>query len=116
MKKGQQRISRINDEIARVVADIIRFEMSDPRIGTIVSVTGVDTTTDLKQCKVSVSMLNEDETDGVLAALTNAAGFVRKGIAGKLNLRHTPEVIFVLDDSIAHAMKMHRLIDEVNRK
>ena len=111
-KQANQRITRINDEIARAAAEIIRFEMSDPRIGTVVSVVSAKTTSDLKYCKISVSIL-DDNTDEAMAALTNAAGFVRKRIANTLDLRHTPEITFVLDDSIAHAMRMHKLIDEV---
>ena len=115
--KNKRRIERINDEIARIVSNIIRFEMSDPRIGTVVSVTRAETTSDLKYCKISVSMLNENDEndDTTLIALTNASGFVRKRIAETLNLRHTPEISFVLDDRIAHAMHMHRLIDEVRQ-
>ena len=109
------RMIRINDEIARAAADIIRFEMSDPRIGTVVSVTDAKATSDLKFCKISVSMLNEEGQEETIAALQNAAGFVRKRIAEKVNLRNTPEITFVLDDSIAYAMRMHKLIDEVNR-
>ena len=112
--KNERRLQRINDEIAKAASEIIRFEMSDPRIGTIVSVTSAKATADLKFCKISVSVLDDDEN--VMIALTNAAGFVRKRIAETINLRHTPEITFVLDDSIAHAMRMHRLIDEVNAK
>jgi ribosome-binding factor A len=114
MKKDNQRITRINDEIARVAADIIRSEMSDPRIGTVVSVTGAKTTADLKYCKISVSILDDKNAKETFDALSNAAGFVRKRLAQEINLRHTPEITFVLDDSIAYAMKMHKLIDEVN--
>ena len=113
--KNKQRMTRINDEIARAAADIIRFEMSDPRIGTVVSVVKAQTTSDLKYCKISVSILEESENEQCMSALSNAAGFIRKRVAEKLNLRHTPEITFVLDDSIAYAMRMHRLIDEVNR-
>ena len=111
--KNNTRITRINDEIARATANIIRFEMSDPRIGTVVSVVKAQTTSDLKYCKISVSVLVEGESEEAIKVLSNAAGFIRKRIAETLNLRHTPEITFVLDDSIAHAMRMHRLIDEV---
>ena len=114
MKKNNTRITRINDEIARTAANIIRFELSDPRIGTVVSVTEVNTTPDLKYCKISVSVL-DDRTEETMAALESATGFIRKRIAETLNLRHTPELTFVTDDSIAHAMRMHKLIDEVMR-
>ena len=117
MKKNTTRIIRINDEIARAAANIIRFEMSDPRIGTVVSVTGADTTTDLKFCKISVSILDDktDKTTETMDALKSAAGFIRKRIAETLDLRNTPEITFVEDNSIAHAMRMNKLIDEVIR-
>ena len=112
---NRQRIERINDEIARVAADIIRFEMSDPRIGTMVSVVKAETTTDLKFCKISVSVLEDEKNKDVLEALSNGSGFIRKRIAETVNLRHTPEISFILDDSIAYAMRMNQLIDDVNR-
>jgi len=113
---GKTRLTRINDEIARVAAEIIRSEMTDPRIGTVVSVLHAQTTNDLKYCKVAVSVLGTPEQQQeTMTALSNAAGFVRKRVADILNLRNTPEITFVFDDSIAHAMRMHKLIDEVNR-
>ena len=112
--RNNTRITRINDEIARAVSNIIRFEMSDPRIGTVVSVVGAKTTTDLKYCKVAVSVLDNENEEETMTALENASGFVRKRIAEVLNLRHTPEISFELDDSIAHAMRMNKLIDSVS--
>jgi ribosome-binding factor A len=108
------RLIRINDEIARVTAEIIRSELSDPRIGAVVSVLKADTTPDLKYCKIHVSFLSED-TDETLAALHKATGFIRRRIAEIINLRITPEIKFVFDDSIAYGMKMTRLIEEVNK-
>ena len=109
------RMIRINDEIARVTADLIRSEMSDPRIGSVVSVLRAETTADLKHCKVFVSVLGEDETQKeTMTALSKAAGFVRKRIAEIINLRQTPEIKFVFDDSIEHGMRMRKLIEEVN--
>jgi len=113
MSKNNTRITRINDEIARAAAEIIRFEMSDPRIGTVVSVVGAKTTVDLKFCKISVSILDDANADETQSALSKASGFIRKRIAEKVNLRHTPEITFVLDDSIAYGMRMNKLIDEV---
>jgi len=111
---GNTRLTRINDEIARVAAEVIRSEMTDPRIGTVVSVLHAQATNDLKFCKIAVSVLDGSEEE-TMAALKGAAGFVRKRIADILNLRNTPEITFVFDDSIAHAMRMHKLLDEVNR-
>ena len=110
------RMIRINDEIARVTADTIRSELSDPRIGTVVSVMGAETTSDLKHCKIRVSILGEkEEQKKVMEALTRATGFVRKRLAEVINLRQTPEIKFVYDDAIEHGMYMRKLIDEVNK-
>ena len=116
-KKVSTRLTRINDEIARVAANIIRFEMADPRIGAVVSVIRAEATPDLKFCKIYVSVLEEgSKRQATLEALHKATGFFRKGIADSINLRNTPEITFVHDDSIEHAMRMHKLIDEVNKR
>ena len=109
------RMIRINDEIARVTADIIRSELSDPRIGAVVSVLRAETTQDLKHCKVFVSVLGESEQQKeTMNALTKAAGFIRKRVAEIINLRQTPEIKFIFDDSIEHGMRMRKLIESVN--
>jgi len=106
---------RINDEITRVTAEIIRSEMTDPRIGTIVSVLRAETTNDLKHCKIFVSILGEQEQqEKTMDALHKAAGFIRKRIADIINLRQTPEVKFIFDDSIEHGMRMQKLIESLN--
>jgi ribosome-binding factor A len=104
---------RINDEIARVTASVIRSELSDPRIGTVVSVLRAETTTDLKYCKIFVSVLGEDYKD-TMDALNGASRFIRKRIADIINLRQTPELKFIFDDSIEHGMRMRQLIESVN--
>ena len=110
------RLIRINDEIARTAAEVIRSEMTDPRIGTVVTVLKAETTSDLKQCKLFVSVLGEKEQqDDTMAALDNAAGFIRKRIAQIVDLRQTPELKFVFDDSIEHGMRMRKLIEEANQ-
>jgi ribosome-binding factor A len=106
---------RINDEIARVAAEIIRSELSDPRIGAVVSVVGSETTSDLKYCKIRVSVLGEEKKDETMEGLNRAAGFIRRRVAETVNLRQTPEISFVYDDSIEHGMRMRKLIDEVNK-
>ena len=107
---------KINDEIARTAATIIRQELSDPRIGEVVSVVRSETTADLKTSKVFVSILGgEQEKNSTMAALDKASGFVRKRVAEIINLRQTPEIKFVYDDSIEHGMKMRKLIEEVNK-
>ena len=114
---AKTRIIRINDEIARVAAEIIRSELSDPRIGTIVSVLKADTTTDLKHCKIFVSVLGDEEKQqATMEALSRATGFVRKRIADIVDLRQTPEIKFVFDDSIEHGIRMRKLIESVQPK
>ena len=110
------RLIKINDEITRRSAEIIRHELSDPRIGEVVSVIRSDTTADLKICKIFVSIPGgETEREKTMTALQKASGFVRKRIADLINLRQTPEIKFVYDDSIEHGMRMRKLIEEVSK-
>jgi len=116
MTKDSKRMTRINDEIEREVATVIRAELADPRIGAIVSVMRAETTTDLKMCRIEVSVLGSEKQRGdTLLALQGAAGFIRKRVAETINLRATPEIKFVLDDSIERGFHMSKLIDEVNK-
>lgn len=109
------RMIRINDEITRITAGIIRSELSDPRIGTVVSVIRTETTQDLKHCKIFVSIIgDEDKRNKTMEALGKATGFIRRRLAEIINLRQTPELVFVYDDSIEHGMRMRKLIEEVN--
>ena len=109
--------TRINSEVQKEIADIIRSDIKDPRIKTMTSVTGADVTNDLKYCTVYVSVLgNEEEAKETLEGLKNAAGFIRRELALKLNLRNTPELRFILDNSLEYGMKMSKLIDEVMHK
>lgn len=113
--KNNTRMIRINDEIQKELAEIIRYELKDPRIPLMTSVLSVNTTNDLKICKVYISVLgNEKEKEEALEALKNSAGFIRKQIASKINLRNTPEFKFYLDDSIEYSAKISQLIKEVN--
>ncbi|MCL2189995.1 MAG: 30S ribosome-binding factor RbfA [Defluviitaleaceae bacterium] len=107
---------RINDAVARTAADVIRSELSDPRIGTVVSVIRAEVTADLKFCKIWVSILDgQGNPDETMQALTKASGFIRRRVAEVVNLRHTPELTFIYDDSIAYGMRMRKLIDEANK-
>ena len=113
---SSQRLMRINDEILRECAMILRSELKDPRISTMVSVTKVETTNDLSHAKIYVSIMGDDEQKKeVLEGLKNASGFIRRGIAEKVNLRITPELKFVLDDSLEYSLKMAKLIEEANK-
>lgn len=115
--KNNNRISRINDEMMKELSQIIRFEVKDPRINAMTSVIRVDTTTDLKYCKVFVSVLgNEEEKQNVMKGLKNASGFIRHLIAERVNLRFTPELQFKLDESTEYAIRMNELIEQVAKE
>jgi ribosome-binding factor A len=109
-----QRLARVNEEIMKETANILRTEIRDPRIDLMVSVTKADTTNDLKICKVYVSVLgDEQKKKEVLKGLKSSGGFIRQLLARRLELRNTPELIFVLDDSIEYGMRMNKLISDI---
>jgi ribosome-binding factor A len=114
--KTNTRLIRINDEIMRETAQIIRAELKDPRIGVMTSVVKTETTNDLSYTKVYVSVMGDEaQQKDVMTGLKNAAGFIRKQIAQRINLRVTPVFQFILDDSMAYSAKINQLINEVNR-
>ncbi|MBR3037001.1 MAG: 30S ribosome-binding factor RbfA [Lachnospiraceae bacterium] len=114
MRKGSIKNTRINAEVQRALSEIIRSGLKDPRIHPMTSVTGCEVTTDLKFCKVYVSVLSsEEEKLETLAGLKNAMPYIRYELAQTVNLRNTPELKFILDNSIENGMYMSRLIDEV---
>ena len=115
MRKPNTRMIRINDELQRELANIIRTEVKDPRINKMTSVIKVETTSDLKYCKAFVSILgNDEEKAGVMQGLRYASGSIRHLLAERVNLRNTPEILFKLDDSVEYAIKMDRLIKEIS--
>ena len=113
MRKNSVKNRRINDEVLRALASIVR-DVKDPRISPLTSVTGVEVAPDLKTCKVYISVYG-DEAAGAktMEGLRSAAGFIRGELARKVNLRNTPQLTFVLDDSIAYGVAMSHRIDEV---
>ena len=113
--KRNNRMTRVNDEITKELAKIIRGELKDPRIGVMTSVLRVDTTQDLKYCKVYISVLgNDDEKNNVMKGLKSASGYIRHLLAERINLRVTPELIFKLDDSVEYSIKMSKLIEQIS--
>ena len=107
---ASNRIGRINEEIQRELSNLIRT-VKDPRVTGLISVTSVDTTTDLKFCKVYISVLDKSDVNQVLKGLKSASGYLRRELGRTLNLRNTPELTFVRDDSIdqgAHILDMLR--------
>ncbi len=114
MRKNSIKNTRINGEVLRELSMIIRQEIKDPRIHMMTSVTGVEVAPDLKTCKAFISVLgNEQEKRDTLEGLKNAEGYARRMLAKRLNLRNTPEIRFILDQSIEYGVSMSRLIDQV---
>ncbi|HYE83888.1 MAG TPA: 30S ribosome-binding factor RbfA [Clostridia bacterium] len=114
---AKHRIDRISEEVKRVVSDIIRNELNDPRISTLTSVVSADVTPDLRYAKVFISVLgNDDEKQSTLKGLNSAAGFIRRELGKNIELRYSPEVMFELDLSIEHGAHIAKLLNEVKKK
>ena len=113
---ASNRIGRINEEIQKELANLIR-NLKDPRVqDTLISITHVETTPDLRYAKVYVSFLQEDRAADALKGLKSAGGFLRRELGQKLNLRYTPELVWELDDSITYGAKMLKLINSLEVK
>ena len=108
------RIGRINEEIQRELSELLR-NVKDPRVQkTMISVTRVQTTSDLRYAKVYVSMFDKDQTKEVLKGLKSAGGWLRRELGASLSLRYTPELIFELDHSIEHGAHINELISRLD--
>ena len=114
MRKNSVKNIRINGEVQKALSEIIRSELKDPRIHPMTSVVQVSVTPDLKICKAYISVLaDEEQAKDTIRGLKSAEGFIRTQLAKKINLRNTPEIFFVLDQSID--VRMSKLIDEVTK-
>lgn len=114
MRKNSIKNTRINTEVQKVLAEVIRGEIKDPRISPFTSVVAVEVASDLKTCKAYISVLGDDlAAQNTLAGLKSAEGFIRNRLAKTINLRNTPEIRFVMDQSIAYGVNMSKKIDEV---
>lgn len=115
MRKNSIKNTRINTEVQKELSMLISREIKDPRINPMTSVVHVEVAPDLKTAKVFISVLGDEESKkNTLAGLRSASSFIRSQLARSLNLRNTPELTFVLDNSIEYGVHMSRLIDEVN--
>ena len=114
MKKNSIKNTRINNEVQRVLANIIRGEIKDPRISPLTSVVAVNVAPDLKTAKVWISTLGDEKAQAdTLAGLKSAEGYIKNCLAKEINLRNTPQLHFVMDQSIAYGVNMSKIIDEV---
>ena len=111
---ASNRISRINEELQRELSDLIRA-LKDPRVQqSMISVTKVEATGDLRYAKVYISVLDKEKAREVLKGLKSAGGFLRREIAARLQLRYTPELVFVEDDSIAYGARLFDLLKSLD--
>ena len=113
---ASNRIGRINEEIQKELASLIP-NLKDPRVqDTMISITHVETTPDLRYAKVYVSFLQEEKAEGALKGLKSAGGWLRRELGHALQLRYTPELVWALDDSITYGAKMLKLINSLEVK
>ena len=108
-----RRLTRINDEIKEQTAILIR-DLKDPRLSGLITVIKADTTQDLKYCKIYVSIMgSEEDKENSISALKNAQGFIKKQLAHNVNLRQTPQLSFILDDSLDHSMRIQEILNDL---
>lgn len=114
MKKNSVKNIRVNSEVQREMSQIIREDLKDPRIHPMTSVMSVEVTPDLKFAKIFVSVLGDDEAkEKTMEGLKKSASYARHQLARRMNLRNTPELTFVLDNSIEYGVMMSKRIDEL---
>lgn len=116
MRKNSIKNTRINGEVLKELSNIIRGEIKDPRIHPMTSVVAVEVAPDLKSCKAYISVLGDEAAQkDTLAGLKSAEGYIRTKLAHTVNLRNTPQIRFILDQSIEYGVNMSKLIDDVNK-
>ncbi len=116
MRKNSLKNTRINGEVQKELAQIIRGEIKDPRISALTSVVAVEVAPDLKNCKAYISVLGDEKAVAdTLAGLNSATGFIKSRLAKSINLRNTPDIHFIMDQSIAYGVNMSKKIADVTK-
>ena len=115
MKRGQGRPQRLGDLIQREVAELIRLELRDPRVGMI-TITSVDVSPDLSHAKIFFTVLEKDKLPDTLQGLARSAGFLRSQLAKRIKMYTTPELRFAYDESVERGDQLSRLIDKALNK
>lgn len=117
MRKNSVKNTRINGEVQKELSSIIQTEIKDPRIPVMTSVVKVEVAPDLKTCKAYISVLGDEDTKkAAIEGLKSAEGFIKNRIAKAINLRNTPEICFILDESIEYGINMTQLINGLSEK
>lgn len=116
MRKNSIKNTRINGEVQKELSNIIRNEIKDPRIHPMTTVVSVEVTPDLKYCKAYISVLGDEEAQkNTIQGLKSAVSYIRRQLAHSINLRNTPQITFVPDQSIEYGVNMTRLINDVTK-
>ena len=116
MRKNSIKNTRVNGEVQRELSNIIRGGIKDPRVAPMTSVVAVEVAPELKTCKAYISVLGDEKAqEDTIKGLQSAEGYIRRELARKLNMRNTPEIKFVMDQSIAYGVAMSKMIDDVTR-
>ena len=114
MSKNEARLGRVNEELMKAISHIITYELKNPDVTGMISVTRVKVTPDLKYAKVYVSILNPKSVEETRKGLKESAGFIRSQVAKTVNLRITPELVFEYDDSIEHGEKIDNILKQIS--
>ena len=115
MPSNSGRMNKINEELKKVISNIISVDLKNPHLTGLITVTKVDTSPDLKIAYVYVSMIGTKSNKENLAILKKSAGFVRSSLARKVNLRTTPEVVFMFDESIEYGAKIDEILKNITK-
>ena len=113
--KNNNRLGRIDEEFKKEMSSIISYDLKEPKVKGLVSVTRVKVTPDLRYAKVWVSILNAKNTEETLEGLKKSAGFIRAELAKRINLRYTPELSFVIDDSLEYGAKIDSILKDLKK-
>ena len=114
MSKNEARLGRVNEELMKAISHIITYELKNPDVTGMISVTRVKVTPDLKYAKVYVSILNPKSVEETMIGLKESAGFIRSQVAKTVILRITPELVFEYDDSIEHGEKIDNILKQIS--
>ena len=117
MRKNSIKNTRVNTEVMHELSNILRGGIKDPRVAEFTSVVAVEVAPDLKTCKAYISVLGDEKAQAdTIRGLLSAEGYIRRELAHSLNLRNTPEIRFVLDQSIEYGVAMSKKIDDITKR
>ena len=110
------RIERVNDEFCKILNEIVAYEIKDPRCNTLIEITEVNVSPDLKHATVYCSVMDKEKEAGALEALNNAAGFIKSLVYKKVKIRTVPSFFFKIDTSREYGAKIDRILHEIHKK